>query len=296
MDVSIIIVNYNTKELLANCIASIYRNTKEVNFEIIIVDNASIDGSQEFVKENFPEVLLIESKENLGFGKANNLGAEFAKGEHLFLLNSDTILLNNAIFHFLDFYRKNSNLNIGCLGSMLVDEKEDFIHSAEKFPFKRKIIFNVINNYLSKLFRFPFTKYIPKFDNNSYLEVDYITGADLFLTKDLFFKAGKFDPIFFMYFEETDLQLQIHKLELKRYLIKDPKIIHLEGASVAEEDFSAKKRIMINDGMFKYFRKNSFILNYYMFRFVYLIVRLPVLVDKRLTLKEKSQFFISLIS
>lgn len=296
MEVSIIIVNYNTKELLVDCIASIYKNTEGVNFEIIIVDNASIDGSQQLIKEKFPEVVLVESKENLGFGKANNLGAEFAKGDHLFLLNSDTILLNNAIFKFLDFYRKNSNLDIGCLGSMLVDEKGNFIHSAERFPFKRKIIFNIINNYLSKLFKFPFKKYIPKFENKSYLEVDYITGADLFLKKDLFFKAGKFDPIFFMYFEETDLQLQIEKLGLKRYLIKDPKIIHLEGASVAEEDFSAKKRMMINHGMFKYFKKNSFILSYYLFRFVYLIVRLPILLDKRLTLKEKSQFFFSLIS
>lgn len=296
MDVSIIIVNYNTKELLVNCITSISKNTKDVNFEIIIVDNASVDGSQEFIKEKFPEVLLIESKENLGFGKANNLGAEFAKGDYLFLLNSDTILLNNAIFYFLDFYKKNSDLNIGSLGGMLVDEEGNVIHSAEKFPFKRKILFNIVNNYLSKLFKFTLKKYIPKFDNKAYLEVDYITGADLFLKKDLFFKVGKFDPVFFMYFEETDLQLQINKLGLKRYLIKEPKIIHLEGASVAEEDFSARKRIMINNGMFKYFRKNSTIISYYFFRCIYLIVRLPVFFDKRLTFKEKLQFFLSLIN
>ena len=73
MDVSIIIVNYNTKELLSNCINSIYKNTSNVNFEIVIVDNASTDGSQEFIKKNFSDVLLIESDENLGFGKANNL-------------------------------------------------------------------------------------------------------------------------------------------------------------------------------------------------------------------------------
>ncbi|MDY0987395.1 N-acetylglucosaminyl-diphospho-decaprenol L-rhamnosyltransferase [Flavobacterium sp. ACN2] len=296
MNVSIIIVNYNTKDLLSNCIGSIYSNTKDVDFEIIIVDNASIDGSQELIKEKFPEVVLIESEVNLGFGKANNLGAEFAKGDYLFLLNSDTILQNNAVFYFLDFYKKNNNLNIGCLGGMLVDENGEIIHSAEQFPLKRTVIFKIINNYLSKLFKYPYKLDIIKFDNNRYVEVDYITGADLFLTKELFLKAGKFDPVFFMYFEETDLQLQIHKLGLKRYLIKEPKIIHLEGASVAEEDFSAKKRMMINDGMFKYFKKNSFILSYYLFRFVYLIVRLPILLDKRLTLKEKSQFFFSLVS
>src|SRR5690348_12526562 len=137
MNVSIIIVNYNTKDLLSNCIGSIYSNTKDVDFEIIIVDNASIDGSQELIKEKFPEVVLIESEVNLGFGKANNLGAEFAKGDYLFLLNSDTILQNNAVFYFLDFYKKNNNLNIGCLGGMLVDENGEIIHSAEQFPLKR---------------------------------------------------------------------------------------------------------------------------------------------------------------
>lgn len=295
MDVSIIIVNYNTKELLANCINSIYKNTSNVNFEIVIVDNASTDGSQEFIKKNFSDVLLIESDENLGFGKANNLGAKSASGDFLFLLNSDTILLNNAIFLFLDFYNKNKFLNIGCLGGLLVDQNGNSIHSSESFPLKRRIFFDIINNYFRGLFRSPFKRETLEFENKCYFEVDYITGADLFISKELFFKVEGFDPRFFMYYEETDLQKKVSRLGLKRFIIKEPKIIHLEGASVSEALFSAKKRIMINDGMFKYFKKNSSFISYYIFRLFFLIIRLPILFDRRITYKERRQYIHSLM-
>ena len=102
MDVSIIIVNYNTKDLLVNCLNSIYEKTKDVLFEIIIVDNASIDGSEEMIKNDFKEVVFIQSGDNIGFGRANNLGIKEAKGDCIFLLNSDTILLNNAIKELTD--------------------------------------------------------------------------------------------------------------------------------------------------------------------------------------------------
>jgi GT2 family glycosyltransferase len=99
MDVSITIVNYNTKDLLKQCIESVFEKTQDVEFEIIVVDNASSDGSQQMVKELFPKVTLIESPENLGFGRANNLGNKVAKGKYLFILNSDTILIENSIYN-----------------------------------------------------------------------------------------------------------------------------------------------------------------------------------------------------
>ena len=101
MQVSIIVVNYNTKDITENCIASIITQTKDVEYEIILVDNASVDGSKEYFK-NRKEICYIYSNENLGFGKANNLGAEKAKGELLFLLNSDTILIENSIKKMYD--------------------------------------------------------------------------------------------------------------------------------------------------------------------------------------------------
>ncbi|CAM2921084.1 glycosyltransferase family 2 protein [Flavobacterium frigoris] len=295
MDVSIIIVNYNTKQLLADCVKSVYANTFDINFEVIIVDNASIDGSTEYIKSNFPNVVLIESKTNLGFGKANNLGVEYSKGEFLFLLNSDTILLNNAVFELLYFFRSNKNLNIGCLGGVLLDKEGKSNHSSESFPSKSRILFEYVNNYSCNTFKSPYKREKREFAYDDYFEVDYITGADLFLLKDLFLKIDGFDPVFFMYYEESDLQKQISKLGLKQFLIKGPKIIHLEGASVSEAAFSAKKRIMYHDGMFKYFKKNSVKVNYYIFRLLLFIVRVPILFDKRISYKERSQYLYSLM-
>lgn len=295
MDVSIIIINYNTKDLLVECINSIYKQTKDIIFEIIVVDNSSTDGSEITIREKFPKVIFVQSGGNIGFGKANNLGVEKATGEYVFLLNSDTILLNNAILNFLNFARNNKKLNIGCLGAVLLDEDRNNIHSSESFPSKRRILFEVVNNYLKHFFESPFARERREFKEFNYFEVDYITGADLFLSRELFRGTKGFDPMFFMYYEETDLQKQISKLGLKRLLIKGPEIIHLEGGSSTAESFSAKRRIMITVSLFKYLKKNSFTLNYYIFRLIYFIIRLPILLDSRITYKERREYVYSLL-
>lgn len=120
LDVSIIIVNYNTKKLLADCLASIYEQTNDIDFEVIVSDNASVDGSIEMLKADFPQVILIENNVNLGFGAANNRGLAIAKGKYIFYLNSDTILLNNSVKIFFDYWEKNGEKdNIGALGGAL---------------------------------------------------------------------------------------------------------------------------------------------------------------------------------
>ena len=99
MDVSIIIVNYNTRDLLKDCLISIYKHTTEIDFEVIVSDNGSVDGSIEMLKQEFSQVVLIENNANLGFGTANNRGLAVARGKYIFYLNSDTILLNNAVLN-----------------------------------------------------------------------------------------------------------------------------------------------------------------------------------------------------
>ena len=127
MDVSIIIVNYNTKELTAACINSIFQYTEGVEFEVILVDNASTDGSREFFRKD-TRIILIESEINLGFGRANNLGYEYSHGKYVFLLNSDTYLLNNAV---KIFYDRMSVLpqTVACLGCMLSGPDGRYSHS-----------------------------------------------------------------------------------------------------------------------------------------------------------------------
>ena len=120
MDVSIIIINYNTKQITQNCIDSIFKYTKEIDFEIILVDNASKDGSPEFFR-TVNDIKFIESKENLGFGRANNLGYSYTSGKYVFLLNSDTLLINNAVKKFYESMELQPQ-DVSCLGSKLLSE------------------------------------------------------------------------------------------------------------------------------------------------------------------------------
>lgn len=226
MDISVIIVNYNTRELLVNCINSIKTNTFGVSYEIIIVDNGSDDGSQKMISDLFPWVRLIQTGQNLGFGKANNVGMKNALGKYFLLLNSDTIIKNNVLKIFFDYSETSSN--IGALGSILYNENTKTCHSYGKFISPKTEIIDALSIYLR------FLKDKSKFYPNEIkypIEVDYITGADLFIPREIFKKIGGFDPSYFMYCEEVDWQKRMCDYGFRRLIIPGPKIIHLEGGS-----------------------------------------------------------------
>ena len=240
MDVSIIIVNYNTKELIKNCIKSIYQYTNDIEFEIIVSDNGSTDGSIEMLKSEFPNVILIENNANLGFGKANNKGLRIAKGKYIFYLNSDTVLLNNAVKIFYDYWEQSPNKNeIGALGCNLLDGEGNITHSGEGFPSKKKILKNALMDFLHILklsvffflpesFSFTKKKSIKNETKKIIGDIDYVIGADLFLKND---KFALFDETFILYYEDSDLQLLMKENGLRRILIDGPKIQHLEHKS-----------------------------------------------------------------
>ena len=220
MDVSIIIVNYNTKQLLADCLNSIYEQTKDINFEVIVSDNGSKDGSIEMLKADFPQVILIENNANLGFGAANNRGLAIAKGKYIFYLNSDTILLNNAVKIFFDYWEENGEKeNIGALGTNLLNRNNEIIHSYGsfmKYGIELKNSLKALRATSIYTILSIFSKRFPPLDiqddrTQKYVgDVDYITGADLFLKND---DLALFDDHYFMYCEETDLQLKMAKAE-----------------------------------------------------------------------------------
>lgn len=138
---SIIIVNYNTKKLLDNCVESIYKKCISKNYEIIVVDNDSSDGSCDMITQKYKNVILIKNKVNYGFGKANNIGVKVAKGEFILLLNSDTIVQNNIVDEFINYYEDNEKQgNIGCLGAWLFDNENNVASSAGSFPSGKKCL------------------------------------------------------------------------------------------------------------------------------------------------------------
>lgn len=270
MDVSIIIVNYNTCEITKNCLTSIYEKTKEINFEIIVSDNGSKDGSQDMIRTEFPEVNLIENNANLGFGTANNRALAVAKGKYVFYLNSDTILLNNAVKIFFDHWENAVDKDtIGALGANLLDTQGHIIHSYGGFPDIDSVMKDTIKalygtsklTLLNVLFRKQISSYNQNSSEKKILgEVDSIIGADLFLKND---EHAYFDEHYFMYCEETDLQYRLARQGKKRLLIDGPKIIHLNGASSKKEMpdtvriFSTFSFINYNLSRIYFFRKHG---------------------------------------
>lgn len=239
MDISVIIVNYNTRELTLACLASVYYHTKDVSFEVIVVDNASGDGSVEAIRQQFPQVKLITNTENLGFGVANNIGIQNANGNYIFMLNSDTLLKNNALKIFYNFMEANSE--VGAVGCWLEDMNGKTIHSYGNFPYLGWQATEIIRDGILFTLELPFLRWLRKLkkkkDGNSnekrekVYSVNYIVGADLFVRKSVLDEIGLFDPYFFLYFEETDLQYRMAQKKLPRVIIEGPLIVHLEGQS-----------------------------------------------------------------
>lgn len=231
IDVSIIIVNYNTKDLILHCLQSIFEKTVDIRFEVIVVDNASVDGSCAAIKEKFPQVCLVSSENNLGFGKANNLGVKQALGTFLFLLNSDTLLIENSIKILKDFLENSNDPTIAVVGCKLLDKNKNPHISYGNFP----SIYQEIFEYgLLKIFK----KYYAEKLSLSIVDkgtekknVDYIIGADMFFKKSIFDAIGGFDEDFFLYYEETEICFRLTKLGYKIVWNPDTSIIHYIGSS-----------------------------------------------------------------
>lgn len=292
MDVSIIIVNYNTKQITEDCIASVKEKTEGINYEIILVDNASSDGSIEHFF-NRDDIIFLPQLENLGFGKANNKGVEVATGKYLFFLNSDTILLNNAVKEFFD-YAENHHESIGAIGCLLTGPDGNRTHSFASFKSATRVI---TNRLLSPLYSL-MGKKLKYLDDEGFIRdgsfrVDYVTGADLFVRKSIVDKYGAFDPDFFMYFEETEMQHRWTKAGYPSYIITTPQIIHLEGVTVRKDHNvgrNVRKMFMVQESQFLYYKKTMAAVPYCLFRIAFFIIRLPFFLSKTLNRDQKQQY------
>ncbi|MEQ8684153.1 MAG: glycosyltransferase family 2 protein [Imperialibacter sp.] len=264
--ISVVYVNYNSSALTIHSISSLATHCKDVSFEVIIVDNASkvdekraLDAS---VKEReWGNVSIIYSSENLGFGKANNLGASNATGKYLFFLNPDTIVCNNVLKIFCEFLQSSSQNTVACGGSLLtVDLKPN--SSYGNFPgllqelgnvglglsfvlgsyYKKRVAINSVANLTN-----PF-------------KVPYIVGANIFISAEAFKTVNGFDQNFFMYYEETDLFYRLSKKGLGSFIVPEGRIIHLEGGVVntlAPEKFNHFKFEMLLASKLYYYQKWS---------------------------------------
>lgn len=230
VDVSILFVNYKTSYLIKDVISSIKERSSNFTYEIIIVDNSCDQEELSKLQEYKDDALIIDAKDNLGFGKANNLGATYAHGKYLHFLNTDTLLMNNAIYELKKFLDENNNVSI--VGSNLYTREERPNHSYIPYEMNRKGI-KKLNSLFTSIKKKITGKRIDFNYSNQPLKLDgYVCGASLMMRKEDFDKLGGFDNDIFMYSEETLLCYRtIHELHKDIYNVPSSKIIHFEGES-----------------------------------------------------------------
>ncbi len=231
LDLTIIIVSYNTREMTLACLQSVFAETRGAAFETIVVDNASTDGSAQAIHDAFPQVRLIARSDNLGFAAANNLAAREARGEYILLLNPDTVVLRGAIDKLLTFARGRQGEAI-CGGRTLFADGRLNPTSCWGRPTLWSAFCRGAG--LSALFRgsrWFDPEALGGWSRDSVRQVDIVTGCFFLLRRDLWQRLGGFDPVFFMYGEEADLCLRAARQGVRCWITPDAEIVHYGGAS-----------------------------------------------------------------
>lgn len=269
---SIIIVSYNVKFYLEQCLSSVFSASKNIDTEIFVVDNQSTDGSAQMVETKFNDIVLIKNNKNVGFSKANNQAIKKAKGKYILLLNPDTVVQEDTFEHCLHFMEKNAEA--GAVGVKMIDGKGQYLPESKRaFPSPAIAFYKIFG--LSILF--PKSKNFGKYhlvhlDYNKTQAVDVLSGAYMFIRKETLDKSGLLDEDFFMYGEDIDLSYRIIKAGYKNYYLPATKIIHYKGEST--------KKISLNYIIVFYKAMNIFAKKYFYHRnkYIYILFIRPAIV------------------
>lgn len=250
-DVLIVIVNFNTKDLLRRCLESILATTKTLYLRIIVVDNASGDGSGEMVKKEFPEAILIENKENIGFAGAVNQGVRSLKAEFTLLLNPDVEVKEGAIERMYRFIKERKEA--GIIGCRLTYPDGAYQPSCRRFP---NLIVSIFDIFPINLW-FPENRWIREYNYNyeefkNPVEVEWVSGAVLMMRYDIFEELGGFDEGYFIYSEEMDFCKRLRDKGYKVYYLPNAEIIHHRGASTKE---TSVRQVDYYKSLYRFFRK-----------------------------------------
>ena len=231
MQLSVIIVNYNVKYFLEQCLHSVQKACIGIDSEIIVADNNSTDGSREYLQDNFPTVKFIWNSDNIGFAKANNLALEKATGSFILFLNPDTILAEDSIEKCIQFFDQHKSA--GAIGIRMIDGSGNFLKESKRaFPSPLTSLFKLSGLTMlfpkSKIFARYHLGHLPENENH---EVDVLAGAFMMMPKRVLDETGNFDERFFMYGEDVDLSYRVQEAGYKNYYFAESTIIHFKGES-----------------------------------------------------------------
>ncbi len=260
IDLSIVIVSWNVRKLLEDCLNSLYKSKQNIIFEVIVVDNASQDGSAEMVRDKFPQVKLITNQINQGFARACNQGARISQGDFLLFLNDDTEIFDFTLDRCLDFYKTHQDL--GVLGCSIKNKDLTQQPSVRRFPklFDQTVILLKLHNFFPKLIK----KYLCfDFDYRNTQEVEQVMGAFFLTKKNVFNKLQGFDENYFIWYEEVDYCFRVKNvLGLKIVYFADAEIIHFGGASFKQLRAWPEQKLL-NRSLRYFFYKNRPYYQYY---------------------------------
>jgi len=256
IDVSVCIVNWNTKNKLRACLQSLIKYTKYLNYEVIVVENASADGSLEMLEEEFPWCKIIKSGKNLGFAYGNHVAVNSATGKYILYLNPDTELVSNVIYGMYLFMEINSNY--AAVGPKIFNMDNSIqMTCASTYP--------TLVNELSEMFLlhkiFPKTRIFSTremnyWDHENSREIDCLSGACMMIKKSVNDSLGGFDKKLFMYAEDVDLCYRLKKNKYKLYYLASEKIYHYEGTSVKLSNTVSNAYVMQKAANYYFIRKN----------------------------------------
>ena len=246
MDITIVIVNWNTKDLLCDCLESVYETVDDLSFEVIVVDNASRDGSVAMVREAFPAVDIIENSENRGFSAANNQALRVMRGRYALLLNTDAVLTKGAVHELVAFMEGHDEA--GMAGGQLLHEDGSRQNSIANFPTLFSLLMNL--PLLEVLFpgRYPSKRY----EHREPRAVESVIGACMLVRREAMGEVGMLDEGYFFFFEETDWAFRMRRAGWKIYHVPSARIYHLQGRSVGRD---ARSRMAFYRSRYRFFDK-----------------------------------------
>ncbi|WP_396181041.1 glycosyltransferase family 2 protein [Flavobacterium sp.] len=231
MQLSVIILNYNVRYFLEQCVRSVQKALENMDAEIIVVDNNSSDDSCLMMKQLFPNIKLIENKENVGFPKGNNIAVQESKGEYICILNPDTVVAEDT---FKKLLTKSYQLSAGIIGCKLIDGTGNFLPESKRgVPTPWVAFTKIFGLYkISKIFGKYYAQHLSE---NQSGKVAILVGAFMFMKRDLYIKVGGFDENCFMYSDDIDLSYMIQKLGKENFYFHETSVIHYKGESTVRD-------------------------------------------------------------